>query len=142
MGTAWREMIGGFPGARPGPPAGEAALAALAEAVGGPLPPSLHALLRESDGVVGPFGHAVVWPAAGIGESAGAGSDLLFFGDNGKGDRFGLPRGSDRTDVWLQEHTTDARKWVAPGLWPFLRRALRGDRLDWYVDDLGSVFLR
>jgi hypothetical protein len=53
---------------------------------------------------------------------------LLFFGDIGDGDFVGLQvlRGVTPDDVYLWDHETDSRVWVAPTLEQYLRRQLQG----------------
>lgn len=55
---------------------------------------------------------------------------LMFFGDNGGGDRFAFVRTPPRTDVFVRDHETDGRSLVCHDLGHYLDRALRetGDR--------------
>lgn len=55
----------------------------------------------------------------------------LFFGDNGGGDQFALVVAPERDDVFVREHETDSRVWVAGGPEEHLRRALGGEG-DWW----------
>ncbi|MFJ7205783.1 SMI1/KNR4 family protein [Streptomyces sp. NPDC098789] len=57
---------------------------------------------------------------------------LLFFGDNGGGDRFALPVSPLRPDVFVWDHENDSRTWVAPSLERYLRSALSRPGEDWY----------
>ena len=45
---------------------------------------------------------------------------LLFFGDAGNGDLFGLVPHTGRPDVFAWDHENDSRTWVAPGLGKYL----------------------
>ncbi|MGA5525937.1 SMI1/KNR4 family protein [Streptomyces pseudogriseolus] len=45
---------------------------------------------------------------------------LLFFADAGNGDLFALVPGVRRPDVFLWDHETDSRTWVAPRLATYL----------------------
>jgi len=45
---------------------------------------------------------------------------LLFFGDAGTGDLFGLVPHTGRPDVFAWNHEDDSRTWVAPGLGKYL----------------------
>ncbi|MET9307314.1 SMI1/KNR4 family protein [Streptomyces cellulosae] len=104
------------------------------------LPGSLADVLRENGGVVDAYGTDVVWPLARIVEEnllfwsgeAFAGlrmpfDPLLFFGDNGGGDQFALVVRPERNDVFVWEHETDSRVWVAGTIDEYLRRALAED---------------
>lgn len=104
------------------------------------MPARLGALLRETDGVADAYGTDVVWPLAHIVEQnllfwsgeAFAGlyrpfDALLFFGDNGGGDQFALVVAPERDDVFVWDHETDSRMWVAGGIDEYLRRALAPD---------------
>ncbi|MET9693876.1 SMI1/KNR4 family protein [Streptomyces sp. NPDC006514] len=57
---------------------------------------------------------------------------LLFFGDNGGGDQFAFVQMPRRPDVFVWEHETDSRRWVAGDLRDYLGRSLREGDDDWY----------
>jgi hypothetical protein len=50
---------------------------------------------------------------------------LLFFADAGNGDQFAFVLRDRRKDVFVWDHETDSRKWVAPDL---------GSYLTWWLD--------
>lgn len=102
-------------------------------------------LLTECGGVVGHTGVDTVWSVARVVEQnllfrsdpAFAGlympfDALLFFGDNGGGDQFAFVRTPRRPDVFVWEHETDSRRWVARDLKDYLARALATGGDDWY----------
>ncbi|MFF4368106.1 SMI1/KNR4 family protein [Streptomyces sp. NPDC001594] len=141
----WRELVLGLlPEAELAGPADEADLAEVERALGQPLPDDLAALLRECDGVVGRHGTDVVWSARRIARdnaelrgTPGFASlympfePLMFFGDNGGGDLFGVVRIPERSDVFVWDHESDGRSWAAGGVEDYLRRALPAAG-DWY----------
>ncbi|MFE9249876.1 SMI1/KNR4 family protein [Streptomyces sp. NPDC007088] len=57
---------------------------------------------------------------------------LLFFGDSGGGDQFAFVLKPERPDVFVWEHESDSRRWVAGGLRDYLTRSLRDSGDDWY----------
>ena len=57
---------------------------------------------------------------------------LLFFGDNGGGDQFAFVQRPYRPDVFVWEHESDSRRWVANNLRDYLGRSLRAAGDDWY----------
>ena len=107
--------------------------AGCATALGHELPADLAALLRESDGIEGEYGAGLVWSAEQItSENLTLRTDaefaslympfdpLLFFADAGNGDLFALLPGLRRPDVFVWDHETDSRTWVAPSLAKYL----------------------
>ncbi|MFI7317733.1 SMI1/KNR4 family protein [Streptomyces venezuelae] len=113
--------------------------------LGQSLPRALLALLLETDGVEDEYGTEVVWSAERIlSENSTLRSDgphrelympfdsLLFFGDNGGGDRFAFVRTPERDDIFVWDHETDSRNWISPNLESFLRSALGNAGEDWY----------
>ncbi|RMI87220.1 cell wall assembly/cell proliferation coordinating protein, KNR4 [Streptomyces sp. ZS0098] len=134
-----REIFGGA-SAECRAPVDAAALREAERRLGRAVPAQLGALLRETDGVADAYGTDVVWPLAHIVEQnllfwsgeAFAGlympfDSLLFFGDNGGGDQFALVVAPERDDVFVWDHETDSRMWVAGGIDEYLRRALAPD---------------
>ncbi|MFF8262261.1 SMI1/KNR4 family protein [Streptomyces virginiae] len=126
-------------------PAGAAAVAGAERRLGGPLPAALVGLLGETDGVIGHHGTDTVWPLDQIvEENLHCRSDpgfarlympfdaLLFFADNGGGDRFAFVRTPERDDVFVWEHEDDSRRWVARDLRDYLGRSLAGGGDEWY----------
>ncbi|MET8896533.1 SMI1/KNR4 family protein [Streptomyces albogriseolus] len=92
------------------------------------MPAQLGAPLQETDGVADAYGTDVVWPLEHIVEQnvlfwsgeACAGlcmpfDPLLFFGDNGGGDQYALVVEPERDAVFVWDHETDSRVWVAGG---------------------------
>lgn len=109
------------------------------------LPTELKQLLLESNGVIGQTSVDTVWPIDQIVErNLLLWSDesfaqlymsfdaLLFFGDNGGGDQFAFVRKPHRPDVFVWEHESDSRRWVANNLRDYLGRSLRVGGDDWY----------
>ncbi|WP_328721284.1 SMI1/KNR4 family protein [Streptomyces sp. NBC_00247] len=109
------------------------------------LPTELKELLLESDGVIGHTHVDTVWTVDRIVErnllfwSDAAFAQLympfdalLFFGDDGGGDQFAFVQRPERPDVFVWEHESDSRRWVANGLRDYLGRSLRAGGDDWY----------
>ncbi|MFF2075044.1 SMI1/KNR4 family protein [Kitasatospora sp. NPDC058162] len=123
-------------------------MAALDEAerrLGFGLPGELRGLLLESDGIVGHTAVDSVWAVEQIVEqNLLFRSDpsfaqlympfdaLLFFGDNGGGDQFAFVRTPRRPDIFVWEHESDSRRWVARDLKDYLGRCLAQGGDDWY----------
>lgn len=125
-------------------PATAPALAAAERRLGRRLPAQLTALLLETDGMVGEYGTDVVWPLNRIVEQnllfrdPGTFPDLympfdplLFFGDNSGGGQFAFVVTPERPDIFVWDHETDSRLWVARELEDYLHRSLAGDG-DWW----------
>lgn len=142
----WREVLEEFGTVEPRPAADPGALHRVEEALGQPLPSALRSFLLETDGVEGPYGEDVVWPAERIRDdnlALRSGTPelrslympfetLLFFGDNGGGDQFAFVRTPPRDDVFVWDHETDGRSRVADDLESYLRAALGSEGGDWY----------
>ncbi|MFI9045793.1 SMI1/KNR4 family protein [Streptomyces sp. NPDC053427] len=142
----WREIAGRtFPEAEFRAPVDPAALSAAERRLRSALPPELVELLRETDGIVGPYGVDTVWPLEQlVRHNLHVRSDrsfadlympfdaLLFFGDNGGGDRFAFVRTPPRADIFVWEHEDDSRRWVARDLPDYLGRSLAADGDEWY----------
>ncbi|MYQ45236.1 SMI1/KNR4 family protein [Streptomyces sp. SID4985] len=136
----WIETVAALPGkAVFQSPAAESSLTRCAAVLGRPLPADLVALLRESDGIEGEYGDGIVWSAERIASenrSLRENADfrflhmpfepLLFFADAGNGDLFALLSAIDRPDVFVWDHETDSRTWVAPNLATYLEWWLTG----------------
>jgi hypothetical protein len=127
------------------PPADPVALHRVEQSLGHPLPPDLHALLLRTDGIEGPYGEGIVWPAEQILKNNQTFrtdpeirslyrpfASLLFIGDNGGGDQFALLWASERAGVHVWDHETDECILVAPDLAGYVRRALESGGDDWY----------
>lgn len=113
--------------------------------LGRALPAELKQLLLESNGVIGRTHVDTVWTVDQIVEqNLLFWSDesfaqlymsfdaLLFFGDNGGGDQFAFVQKPERPDVFVWEHESDSRRWVANNLRDYLGRSLRDSGDDWY----------
>lgn len=136
----WRELVHRLdPTASFSPAANDAELAATEAALGTALPPDLASLLRESNGVEGTHGLQLVWASAQIAtENTNFRTypafarlympfnPLVFFADGGNGDQFALLASIDRDDVFVWNHETDSRTWVAPNLATYLDWWLTG----------------
>jgi hypothetical protein len=121
-------------------PASSGEIVAAERSLGLSLPQSLRALLKETNGVNGRYGEALVWSAATIAsENLAFRQDfrdlympfdgLLFFGDAGNGDQFAYPLLNNvaevqRLDIFIWDHESDCRKWVARSLQDHFRRQL------------------
>ncbi len=117
-------------------------LVQLRRRLGVQTPESLEALLRETDGVFGPYGLGLIWPTERIiadnlrfrEESTFTDvympfDNLLFFADAGNGDQFAFPvlrGGVTRAEVFVWNHEDDSRAWVAPSLETYLEWWLQG----------------
>ncbi|MGW2462371.1 SMI1/KNR4 family protein [Streptomyces sp. NPDC001761] len=126
-------------------PVDESELASAELALGLEFPAELKSFLREANGVSDEFGCEFVWPAAGIvsrnremRDTAGFGNlympfnPLLFLGDNGGGDLFAFVVQPPRHDIFVWQHETDSRRWVARGLRDYVHRYLAAGGEDWY----------
>lgn len=113
--------------------------------LGRALPAELKQLLLESNGVIGRTHVDTAWTVDQIVEqNLLFWSDesftqlymsfdaLLFFGDNGGGDQFAFVQKPERPDVFVWEHESDSRRWVANNLQDYLGRSLRDSGDDWY----------
>ncbi|MER7468894.1 SMI1/KNR4 family protein [Streptomyces sp. NPDC097981] len=142
----WREAaLEVFPEVDFRSPAQAAALADAEHRLGRGLPAELRQLLLESNGIIGHTAVDTVWPVGQIVEqNLLFRSDssfarlympfdaLLFFGDNGGGDQFAFVQTPQRPDIFVWEHETDSRRWVARDLRDYLGRSLAEGGDDWY----------
>jgi hypothetical protein len=140
MRSTWRARIASqTPHATFAPPVSEADVVRAHSALGGELPADLQALLRESDGVRAEYGLGLVWPLARIvDDNLAFRSDrafrdlymsfdpLLFFADAGNGDQFAFVWTPRRDEIFVWDHETDSRRWVASGLHQYLQTWLDG----------------
>lgn len=144
-GDMWRELVSGFGGTELQDPATDESLRVLESALGQALPRPLRELLLASDGVADEDGTDVVWSSAQIMETNRAFRTdvsfhdlympfdaLMFFGDNGGGDQFAFVRSPARGDVFVWDHESDSRTWIASDLESYLRSALEHAGGDWY----------
>lgn len=103
------------------------------ERLGLAFPEPLRAILRETNGVEGEYGLALLWPLESIVKQNlqfrnepsfkklyMPFDNFLFFGDAGNGDQFGFPIVANgtipRNDIFAWNHEDDSRVWVAPSL--------------------------
>jgi hypothetical protein len=120
-------------------PAAAEAIRACALALGQQLPDDLVGLLRETDGMQGPYGLGLVWSTERIrrdnlrlrGSPDFASlympfEPLLFFADAGNGDQFAFVIRDRPVDVFVWDHETDSRAMVAPSLATYLEWWLTG----------------
>jgi len=142
----WRQAaLEAFPDVRFTQPTTDSALVEAERQLGRSLPHELRQLLLESNGVIGRTGVDTVWSIEQIVErnlyfrSDSSFAELympfdpfLFFGDNGGGDQFAFVQTPVRPDVFVWEHESDSRRWVAGGLGDYLRRSLATVGDDWY----------
>lgn len=142
----WREAaLEVFPEAEFRSPAQVAALADADHRLGRGVPVDLRQLLLECDGIIGHTAVDTVWSVEQIvarnllfrTDSSFAQlymsfDALLFFGDNGGGDQFAFVQTPQRPDIFVWEHETDSRRWVARDLRDYLGRSLAEGGDDWY----------
>jgi SMI1/KNR4 family protein SUKH-1 len=137
----WRELIAELtPDATFSAPESAAALMEAEQALSQPIPPSLHDLLTETDGIRGAHGLGLVWNLDRIvSDNLQFRSNedfarlympfkpLLFFADAGNGNQFAfLSPPVDRDDIFAWDHESDSRRWVASNLQTYLRWWLEG----------------
>jgi hypothetical protein len=140
----WVDLAHRFqPEARAAAPASMAAVEEAEEALGVQFPAELRSLLEETDGLVDEYG-AGLWSVARLLESNlemredSSTSDLympfanlLLIADAGNGDLFAYPIQGDgainRPDIFLWDHETDSRQWVAGSLHQFVERWFGGE---------------
>ncbi|MCW7987415.1 cell wall assembly/cell proliferation coordinating protein, KNR4 [Streptomyces platensis subsp. clarensis] len=109
------------------------------------LPAELRQLLFESNGVIGHTHVDAVWSLDQIVERNllfwsdetfaqlyMAFDALLFFGDNGGGDQFAFVQKPEHPDIFVWEHESDSRRWVANNPQDYLERSLQTGSDDWY----------
>ncbi|MEU8960003.1 SMI1/KNR4 family protein [Streptomyces sp. NPDC048518] len=142
----WRQSVQEvFPDAGLREPVEASRIAEAETRLGRALPRDLEQLLLESNGVLGHFHVDTVWTIDQIVEqNLRFWSDealaqlympfdaLMFFGDNGGGDQFAFVHKPQRPDVFVWEHESDSRRWVATNLRDYLSRSLRAGGDDWY----------
>ncbi|MEU9031883.1 SMI1/KNR4 family protein [Streptomyces sp. NPDC048383] len=141
----WRQVVQEvFPKAGFREPAQVPEIVEAEKRLGRALPAQLKQLLLESNGVIGRTHVDTVWTVDQIVEqNLLFWSDesfaqlympfdaLLFFGDNGGGDQFAFVQKPERADVFVWEHESDSRRWVANNLRDYLGRSLRDSGDDW-----------
>jgi len=136
----WRDLISEVAAsANFAPPITDAELAQAAATLGGSLPEPLVDLLRESNGVEGEHGLGLVWPLERIvqdnilfrsnpdfAEIYMPFDPLLFFADAGNGDQFAFVWTPRRDEVFVWDHESDSRRWVAQSLERYIEWWLTG----------------
>lgn len=144
----WKDLIGGlYADAEFAPPASGTEIDQIERQLGQLVPDELRDLLRHTNGVHAEWGSGLVWPVreiidqnvmfrrdAEFAELYTPFDQLMFFGDNGGGDQFGyvpLPSGHS-TGVYVWDHESDDRKWVAGSLTSYLQRRAGAEGDDWY----------
>ncbi|WP_239114806.1 SMI1/KNR4 family protein [Planotetraspora kaengkrachanensis] len=127
-------------------PASDEAINQIERLLGQAVPDELRELLRQTNGVRAEYGSGLVWSAqeiikgntefrqsADFAELYMSFDQLMFMGDNGGGDQFAYVRVPARPgDVFVWDHETDERKWVARSLEDYLERRAGSDGDDWY----------
>lgn len=136
----WKDRISRWVDtARFNSPGSTAALQECERALGQQFPPGLAELLLECDGVEGEYDVGLVWPIERIKNdnlAFRANRDfaslympfdpLLFFADAGNGDQFAFVMRDRPADVFVWDHETDSRTWIAPSLDTYLEWWLGG----------------
>jgi hypothetical protein len=140
MRSMWIEAIAALAdGINFSPPAPGSALREAEQKLGQALPRELAAVLAETNGIEGENGLGLIWPIERIvAENYSLRSDtdlaslympfdsLLFFGDAGNGDLFGLVPHTGRPDIFAWNHEDDSRTWVAPRIGAYLEWWMSG----------------
>src|ERR1044071_3534668 len=133
----WKEHIQGICAeATLSEPAQEQALLAAETQLGMRLPQELRELLAESNGVLGEYDLALIWPIERIvADNRLFREDesfrdlympfdgLLFFADAGNGDQFAFAVANGqvrRPDIFVWNHEEDSRTWLAKDLGDYL----------------------
>jgi hypothetical protein len=144
----WRELIGRLYGdAQFAAPGSDEEIDQIERRLGQTVPDELRELLRETSGVRGEHGSGLVWSvqeivehntefrrSADFAELYMSFDQLMFMGDNGGGDQFAYVRvpAERPDDVFVWDHETDERKWVARSLEDYLERRAGSSGDDWY----------
>lgn len=116
-----------------------AAIQALEASLGDPLPSELRELLFETNGIEGEYGLGLLWDTERIAsdnvhfrtskEFANLYmpfGGLVFFADAGNGDQFFMSL-SGNNEVYVWDHESDSRTWVAPTVLRYLETWMRGE---------------
>jgi hypothetical protein len=133
LAVFWRDIVlAVLPTAQVSAGAGEELLAAAEQRLGRRFPEDLAGLLRETDGVRGDDGLDAIWPVERIVRDNVPAGDLLYFGDNGGGDRFAYRPGDPSGAILVCDHETGERRPVATNLADYLTRVLTAEGDEWY----------
>ena len=143
-----RELIGRlYSDAEFAAPAFDEEIDQIERRLGQAVPDELRELLRQTNGVRAEYGSGLVWSVQEIikentefrqsvdfAELYMSFDQLMFMGDNGGGDQFAYVRVPARRpdDVFVWDHETDERRWVAKSLEDYLERRAGSDGDDWY----------
>jgi cell wall assembly regulator SMI1 len=144
----WKDMIRAlYEDAEFAPAASDTEIDQVEGRLGQTVPNELRDLLRHANGVHAECGAGLVWSVkeiidlntqfrqgAEIAELYMSFEQLMFFGDNGGGDQFAyvrLPSGQN-TGVYVWDHETDDRKWVASSLTDYLQRRAAAEGDGWF----------
>ncbi len=142
----WRELILGLTSEVTfATPITDPALTQAAASIDGDLPGPLASLLQETNGIKDRYGSDLVWPLERVvadNRDFRSNPDftdlympfdpLLFFADAGNGDQFAFLWTPRRDEVFVWDHESDERKWVAKSLEDYLERRAGSDGDDWY----------
>jgi len=144
----WAELIGQlYEAAEFTAPASDEEINQIELRLGQTVPGELRDLLRQTNGVQ-THGERLVWSVqeiinentefrrdAEFAELYMSFDQLMFMADNGGGDQFAFIRGVARRpeDVFVWDHESDARKWVANSLKDYLERRASTSGDDWYM---------
>lgn len=150
MGGAavWRELIGRlYDDAEFAAPAPDDEIDQIERRLGQPVPDDLRELLRQTDGARADYGSGLVWSvreivetnlefrqSADFAELYKPFDQLMFLGDNGGGDQFANVQVPEERpgEIFVWDHETDERKWVAKSLADYLERRANSEGDDWY----------
>lgn len=139
VGLMWRERVRALTDVATFHDAADAAVISQAErTLGVELPSALRELLMESNGVSGEHGLGLVWSldrivtdnldrrrSPAFRQIYMPFDPLLFFADAGNGDQFAFVIAPPRDDIFVWDHETDSRRWVAASLDQYL---------EWWLD--------
>ncbi|MFD4440221.1 SMI1/KNR4 family protein [Nocardia sp. NPDC058519] len=144
----WKDLIRElYEDAEFGPEASGTEIDQVEGRLGQAVPNELRELLRHTNGVQAEWGSGLVWSVeeiidqntqfrrdAEFAELYMPFDQLMFFGDNGGGDQFAYVRLPSRhnTGVYVWDHETDDRKWVAGSLTDYLQRRAAAEGDSWY----------
>jgi hypothetical protein len=120
-------------------PASPTAVESLEASLGHPVPGELRELLMQTDGIEGEYGLGLVWTTDRIAADNAhfrtsselanlymPFAGLLFFADAGNGDQFFVSL-SGNHEVYVWDHESDSRTWVAATVLGYLRAWMQGD---------------
>lgn len=132
------EQIGEWGEAHFREPATRDALQGVEASLGHPLPDELRQLLTETNGIEGEYGLGLLWTAERIASDNHhfridaefadlymPFGGLVFFADAGNGDQFFMSL-SGNTEVYVWDHESDSRTWVASTVLGYLEAWMLG----------------